>query len=93
MSYTYTKGYDRRGAQMGRPTYVTDTETTEKFHLQLVPMSSCGAYDPGGAYWGIGEPLYVAFLDGDNELFVRADTRELAKKEVHKSFPNCTFYR
>lgn len=26
-----------------------------------VPMSDCGAYDKGGAYWGIGNQLRVRF--------------------------------
>jgi len=26
-----------------------------------VPMSSCGAYDKGGAYWGIGSQLRVSY--------------------------------
>jgi hypothetical protein len=26
-----------------------------------VPMSSCGAYDKGGAYWGIGGQLRVSY--------------------------------
>jgi hypothetical protein len=26
-----------------------------------VPMSDCGAYDAGGAYWGIGKQLRVMF--------------------------------
>lgn len=26
-----------------------------------VPMSNCGAYDQGGAYWGIGKELRVRF--------------------------------
>lgn len=26
-----------------------------------VPMSNCGAYDAGGAYWGIGKELRVQF--------------------------------
>lgn len=43
-----------------------------------------GGYDNGGAYWGIGKPLYMAtnlpLNDGDSEYtdFVRANSRREA---------------
>lgn len=45
------------GAPMGRPNSGHGAEPTTKFEVKLVPINS-GGYDRGGAYWGIGRPLY-----------------------------------
>lgn len=34
-----------------------------------------GGYDDGGAYWGIGQPLYCAVCDEGGRQFVRANSR------------------
>lgn len=47
----------RYGAPMGRPNGHVDPDATGPFALQRVPIDS-GGYDRGGAYWGLGEPLY-----------------------------------
>jgi len=41
-----------------------------------------GGYDSGGAYWGIGKPLYMLTQD-DSEfrVFLRADSRADAMKK------------
>jgi len=45
-------------------------------------MTSDGAYDSGGAYWGIGAPLYH-YGDGEGVcVYVRASNRERAYYEV-----------
>lgn len=58
-------------------------------------------YDQGGAYWGSSENLYramswdvVAFGDSLHliECFVRADSRDEAKKKVRELLPNATFF-
>lgn len=36
-------------------------KTRKKVFDCYVPMSSCGAYDKGGAYWGIGKALRVSY--------------------------------
>lgn len=59
----------------------------EKLHLQRLRLVDY-AYDTGGAYWGMGEPLYCAFStnktknDPPIRVFVRAKTREEAKEKV-----------
>lgn len=96
MKYEYSKGYSSWGAQMGRNDCTADKNHAGKAHLQPVPMSACGCYDPGGAYWGRGAQLWVCFFEGPterNECFVRAATRDDAKKECRKTFPNISFYR
>lgn len=65
----------RYGAPMGRPNVGKEPITVTsgpncrilkknqvKIYTKRVPMCKCcGAYDIGGAYWGIGAPLYVRF--------------------------------
>jgi hypothetical protein len=68
---------------MGRPS--SDGRELEqapgKLSLQRVRLNS-GGYDSGGAYWGIGEPLYVATDHENTTVFVRAMTRNGAKHAV-----------
>lgn len=55
------------GAPMGRSSYGVDPNTVVtnekevKVYDKRVPMSDCGAYDLGGAYWGCGPQLRVRF--------------------------------
>lgn len=62
------------GAPMGRtnkgnqPVIITSGPNSRivkknqvKVYDKRVPMSNCGAYDKGGAYWGIGPELRVRF--------------------------------
>ena len=56
-----TKCNTRFGAPMGRANIGSaPTDGTRVFDC-LVPMSSDGAYDRGGAYWGIGKRLRVKY--------------------------------
>jgi hypothetical protein len=62
-----------------------------------VPINA-GGYDPGGAYWGTGQPLYVAFdteadTEYSQEMFIRADDRRHAKQQAARIFPAAKFYR
>lgn len=70
-----------------------------KVHLVRVRLDS-GGYDDGGAYWGLGEPLYHAYddsLSSDHEegkgvyAFVRAGNRKQAKFILN--IPNAVYYR
>lgn len=81
------------GAPMGR----RSTPLTGKCRLQKVPLDS-GGYDSGGAYWGFGQTLWVAQDENGNQCFVRANSREQAKRELAamywwKSHKSLTFYR
>lgn len=62
-------------------------------HLVRCPLDS-GGYDQGGAYWGLGEPLYYyeAHLT-DIRGYVRAATREKAKEAVKTVHEHARFYR
>jgi hypothetical protein len=63
-----------------------------KITLQRVRLDS-GGYDPQGAYWGLGAPLYWAASD-DVELdwTFRADSRDHAKAQVRESYPGARFH-
>ncbi len=54
-----------------------------------------GGYDSGGAYWGLGEPLYYysAQPEGLIDGYVRGRTREKAKEAVQRILPGARFYR
>ncbi len=89
-----SKAYSMYGASMGRHNTITETESPIKFKLYQVRLDS-GGYDNGGAYWGIGQPLYHAYGEGvrdDQELFLRADNRNDAKKYIRGIYPNARFF-
>jgi len=76
------------GAPMGRGRSTLSEHTTARLRLEHVPLNS-GGYDPGGAYWGGGQPLYLASDDDGNQTYLRASSREAAKAK----FPKATFFR
>ncbi len=95
----------RYGAPVGRPSRrsFTDkqgrtfqlelTEDAPPMHLVRCPLDQ-GGYDRGGAYWGIGPPLYYyANSTGDITGYVRGATRERAKAAVRAIHPHARFYR
>lgn len=83
----------RYGAPMGRYTGPDYLEVAAgRIRLVRVPLNS-GGYDRGGAYWGIGAPLWYA-EDGDgNSKFFRARDREVAKGQIEADFPGALFFR
>lgn len=68
----------RYGAPMGRRAdgYI-ETNLPRFVRLYRVRLDS-GGYDDGGAYWGIGSPLWCAEDDDGNRQFTRASSRERA---------------
>ena len=79
------------GAPMGRRGS-TDLDTSAPLALHRVPVNSQG-YDSGGAYWGVGAPLYEV-IDQDGEgFFVRAANRADAKALVRNQYPDARFVR
>jgi hypothetical protein len=55
-----TKVSTKYGAPMGRNN-VGDKPKDKRIFDCKVPMSSDGAYDKGGVYWGLGPQLRVAY--------------------------------
>ncbi len=75
-----------RGAPMGRFTGPEPCSDGDKWHLRKIRLDS-GGYDPGGAYWGIGLPLYWAVNQGGAEVFFRlehSDYREALRYPHHR---------
>jgi hypothetical protein len=83
----------RYGAPMGRPDHTEDDPALAvlPFTLRRIRINS-GGYDSGGAYWGIGTPLYWASNDVVERWF-RAPGREAAKNHIRKEFPDAKFCR
>lgn len=66
-----------------------------RVHLARVRINQ-GGYDSGGAYWGIGQPLFVAWDDEGGEEYLRADSRDAAKAKILAKHPDpeaVSFYR
>jgi len=80
---------------MGRRDTITEPDYPVKFHLRKLRfVDQC--YDQGGAYWGMGNPIYHAWGDGaehEQEVFVRAASRIEARCQIRAAFPNAKFYR
>lgn len=95
-----------RGAPMGdSDTLEAPADFTGTIHLNLLKMSSCGAYcAQSGTYWGCAtwntgwmyRAWYYADI-GDEvvhiEMFVRAVNRRAAKQKVQEKFPKVRFYK
>ena len=83
----------RHGAPMGRFTGPDYLETAAgRIHLQRVPINA-GGYDRGGAYWGLGAPLWYARDQDGNSRFFRARTRLAAKEKIRSEYPDARFFR
>lgn len=91
------------GAPMGRRSDTLSglivSEADSRFTLRRIPINS-GGYDSGGAYWGLGQPLFywaVTITEGDTvdecSGFMRAASREAAKAKIVDLHPKARFYR
>ena len=81
------------GAPMGRHTGPEYLDTSlGKISLRRVPLDS-GGYDKGGAYWGIGQPLWETLDQDGNGFIFRAGDRGKAKAHILDMFDDATFYR
>ena len=81
----------KHGAPMGRPS--RNQDCVGRVTLRKIPLDS-GGYDAGGAYWGIGSPLYWACDEsGALDRYFRAANREAAKAIILADWPEAKFYR
>lgn len=86
-----------RGAPMGRADFDNGAarDLPRKFYVRRIQLNS-GGYDNGGAYWGLGAPLYLAEtvdVEAEAFFFFRAADREAAKAEVLRRYPGARFFR
>lgn len=90
---TITKVSSKFGAPMGRGQRYNRPHGT--LHCCKVKLDS-GGYDAGGAYWGIGAPLWAIWDDdGGVEAYVRAPDRKRAKQTfmLKRGIIACRWYR
>lgn len=88
-----TKCNCQYGAPMGRPENGGTPGESVRLYLQRVRLDS-GGYDSGGAYWGLGQPLYTCFDEAADYLrFFRASSRDRAKETIRGESPEAKFYR
>lgn len=74
-----------RGAPMGRRDYVGGAPVGP-VTVRLIPLDE-GGYDEGGAYWGLGDPLWNACDEGGElDAFFRASSLPAAKRHVRVEF-------
>lgn len=69
-----------RGAPMGRSNHI-EHPIEQKLFLREVPLDK-GGYDKGGTYWGLYQTLYCAYNGEGTRIFIRANSRESAKKLI-----------
>lgn len=83
----------RYGAPMGRANRTaTPTDAAPKFYLRRIPING-GGYDRGGAYWGLGAPLYYAESTcGNFSEFFRAATRSAARQHIREQYDGARFF-
>ena len=85
------------GSRMGRQSFDGRAHTPVKCSLRKLRWVD-GDYDEQGAYWGRtpGTHIYWCNFDiGDTneDIFVRATSRDDAKEQVRYKLPNARFYR
>lgn len=69
----------RYGAPMGRNAYHAEPfAILTARHISL----DAGGYDAGGAYWGLGQPLWRVECDGLPASYIRAETSSQAIKQA-----------
>lgn len=74
-----------RGAMSGRGSDSAHAPSSHKVKLRKVPLDA-GGYDPGGAYWGHGWPVWCAFVTFPRwEAYCRAETRDKAKADFQSA--------
>ena len=68
--------------------YETIRQMPHRFYLQHARLDN-GGYDRGGAYWGHGDPVYIAQNYEDTvQRSYRAKSRAQAAEELLEEFPN-----
>jgi len=78
------------GAPMGRRNNYGRGIESPRLTVSAVTIDS-GGYDSGGAYWGIGEPLWQVESEcGEVSYFTRAPSRSQAEEVARERHPGAT---
>jgi hypothetical protein len=80
------------GAPMGRHTGAFIDTCAGKLYLRRIRINS-GGYDAGGAYWGLGAPLYECQDQDGNTITLRARNRDEAKRQIAQEWEGARFYK
>lgn len=80
------------GAPLGRRSSRPGEEPEGKLYLRRVRLNS-GGYDNGGAYWGLGAPLWWCGDGAAFDIYFRCRSRTAAKAYVLAMFPAARFHR
>lgn len=87
-------GDPKRGAALGRHSYLGNSNFDGKFLLRGVRLNQ-GGYDCNGTYFGVGQPLFwfaSPHEDGIDDV-LRAANREDAKQQILKRYPKAKFWK
>ena len=79
------------GSQFGRRDVLPDGREPGKLRLTRLPFVD-GDYDRWGAYWGSPANVWCGWNE-NVRVFVRADTRDEAKKFITEKLPTAKFHR
>jgi hypothetical protein len=82
----------RHGAPMGRNTGAFIDTCVGKLYLRRIYLDS-GGYDAGGAYWGLGEPIYECQDQDGNSITLRARNQADAKRQIAQEWKGAVFYK
>lgn len=90
-----SSGSSKYGAQMGRRNEIPDDYAGQKLRLTRLPFVD-GCYDRWGAYWGSPANVWCAWGESETEqvrIFVRADSRAIAKQRIFQILKTVRFAR
>lgn len=79
---------------MGRGDAIPQDYNGERLSLRRVPLNDGDCYDPGGAYWGSGSPLWCAWGETETEqleMYTRASNRNEAKAKFQTILEGARF--
>lgn len=88
-------GDRKRGASMGRVDTIPRKGqlVAPRFRLRRIRVNQ-GGYDSGGAYWGLGTPLWRAEDRTYTAIYYfRSTNRDAAKVHVLALHPDARFFR
>lgn len=82
--HKFERGFNEYGAFMGRSEY-GDLENARRVRLFRVRLDASG-YDNGGAYWGLGLPLWCALAEDMSADLIRpaSDARDFVRAASRK---------